>query len=210
MRSSAVDAVAAALREAILDGTLAQGAPLREEALAAEHGAARHTVRAALRALAAERLVTIEPHRGARVTALQADDIVALYALRTALEVEAAHLALARHDGRLPVAVHDAAEHLAALCAAKRPRWPVVSAAHSALHEAIVRAARYRRIEEAHATLGQETRLFLLHIRPHYTYAKLAEEHLELVAGLESNGPAVLRAHLRASAALVGDGHYPP
>ncbi|MEA2126999.1 MAG: hypothetical protein QOI80_3781, partial [Solirubrobacteraceae bacterium] len=53
--------LAATLRRRILDGELAPGAPLREQHLAAESGLARHTVRAALRALAAEGIVTVEP-----------------------------------------------------------------------------------------------------------------------------------------------------
>ena len=42
-------------------------------------------------------------------------------------------------------------------------------------------------------------------MRPHYTYAALADEHVDLVASLERDGPDVLRGHLRASAALLVD-----
>lgn len=202
---SRVSAVAASLREQILDGALPAGAPLREAHLAEAHGAARHSVRAALRELAAEGLVVVEPNRGARVTALDAAAVVALYELRTALEVEAAHLALARHGGRLPPAVHEAAEALARACTRSRPSWARVSAAHGDLHAAIVAAARSERIERAHSQLAAETRLFLLRVRPYSTYASLAADHLELVVGLEASGPEVLRSHLRASASLLVD-----
>ena len=60
----------AALRTRILDGELAAGERLRELELADAYGVARHSLRAALRALAAEGLVTIEPNRGARVASL--------------------------------------------------------------------------------------------------------------------------------------------
>jgi DNA-binding GntR family transcriptional regulator len=202
---TAAEQVAGALRERILDGGLAPGARLVEQALAAEHDVARHTVRAALRVLAEEGLVRIEPHRGARVAALGPDDVLALYELRAALEVEAAHLALHRHGGRLPPAVHDACAALARAGRATRPRWPALSAAHGALHTAIVRAARSPRIAAAHARLDAETRLFLLGIRPHVAPRELADDHERLVAGLEADGPDVLRAHLRASAALLVD-----
>ena len=69
-RVSTVDALAAALRTRILDGELAPGERLRELELAEAYGVARHSLRAALRALAAEGLVTIEPNRGARVARL--------------------------------------------------------------------------------------------------------------------------------------------
>ena len=52
-RLSAVDALAEALRNRILEGDLPPGTPLREEALAGEYDVARHTLRSALRALRA-------------------------------------------------------------------------------------------------------------------------------------------------------------
>jgi len=206
MSASVVDVLASALREEILDGELEPGRRLGEVELAARHGAARHSVRAALRALAAERLVTLERHRGARVAVLDGDAGRALYELRTALEVEAAHLALRRHDGRLPAAVHRAAGALADVCRRPGARWSQVSLAHDALHASIVAAAASPRIAEAHAAIGAETRLFLLHVPRHWSYPALAEDHLRLVAGLEARGPVALRDHLDTSAvALLGD-----
>jgi DNA-binding GntR family transcriptional regulator len=202
---SAVDRVAGALREQILDGDVPAATRLVEAELVDTTGAARHTVRAALRALADEGLVAIEPHRGARVMTLDADAILALYELRTALEVEAAHLALARHAGHLPPAVHEAADVLARACRRARPRWSTVSRAHGDLHAAIVRAARSPRIQAAHERLTAQTRLFLLQVRPHYTFERLSEEHLELLRELEARGPEALRDHLRASAAMLID-----
>ena len=201
--SSVVDQVAASLREAILEGRLPPGTRLREVGLAREHGAARHSVRAALRALAAERLVTLERHRGAHVAVLDGPAGRALYELRTGLEVEAARIALARHDGQLPAAVHVAADRLATACTQPDARWADVSRAHGALHEAIVAAADSPRIAAAHAALAAETRLFLLHVPRHWSLPALAEDHLRLVAELEARGPEALREHLDASAAML-------
>jgi DNA-binding GntR family transcriptional regulator len=203
---SAGDRVAAQLRERILDGQLAAGRRLVEGDLVETYGAARHTVRAALKALQNEGLVEIVPNRGARVAGLDAQAIQALYELRAALEVEAAHLALAKHGDLLPPSVHEAAEVLARACRRARPSWPTVSRAHADLHTAIVRAARSPRIEAVHDQLTAQTRLFLLLVRPHYTFARLAEEHLQLIADLERDGPDVLRRHLRASAGALVDG----
>jgi DNA-binding GntR family transcriptional regulator len=203
---NAAAAVAAAVRARILDGELDAGARLVEQDLAVEHDAARHTVRAALRELQGEGLVTIEPNRGARVATLGGEQVIALHELRAALEVEAAHLALARHDGHLPRAVHDAAAALAEVCA-RRPDAPFakVTGAHAELHGAIVRASRSPRIIEAHRRLDGELRLFLVRIRPHWTLEELAAEHLQLVADLEAQGPEVLRPHLRESAEALVD-----
>jgi DNA-binding GntR family transcriptional regulator len=199
-RVSTVDALADALRGAILEGRLPAGSRLREVELCERYGVARHSLRAALRALAAEGLVKIEPNRGARVAQLTADDGRWLYELRTALELEAAYLALERGGGRLPPSVHAALQRLEAACAGTDPPWAAINEAHSDLHRAIVEAAGSPRIAAAHAALSGEMRLFLLALRPHLPPAELAADHAALIDGLEREGPPVLRAHLGAAA----------
>jgi DNA-binding GntR family transcriptional regulator len=198
-RTSTVDLLAAELRREILDGGLEAGTRLRERELCDGYGVARHTLRAALRVLATEGLVEIEPHRGARVAELAAGDVTALYELRAALELEAAHLALERHGGRLPAPVHDALRQLTGACERDAP-WSEVNAAHAALHAEIVAASRSPRIVAAHTALNAELLLFLVQLRPHLPLAELADDHVALVEGLERNGPEVLRDHLRRSA----------
>jgi DNA-binding GntR family transcriptional regulator len=197
-RPSTVDALADVLRREILDGVLPPGAWLRERELCETYGVARHTLRAALRALAVEGLVKIEPHRGAHVAELTKQEASWLYELRAALELEAAHLALERNDGRLPQPVHDALHRLEA--AATRDRWSEINEAHANLHAAIVAAAGSPRIAAAHAALSGEMRLFLLALKPHLPTAELARDHRALIEGLERDGPEVLREHLRAAA----------
>ncbi len=197
-RTSTVDALANALRREILDGERPPGSWLRERELVETYGVARHSLRAALRTLAAEGLLRIEPHRGARVAELSADDIRWLYELRAALELEAAHLALERNGGKLPAAVHEALARLEAACAGGS--WSAMNEAHADLHRAIVEAAHSPRIAAAHAALNGEMRLFLLALKPHLEPAELAADHVALVRGLERSGPPVLRDHLRRSA----------
>ena len=198
-RASTVDLLADELRREILDGELASGARLRERELCEAYGVARHSLRAALRALAAEGLVRIEPHRGATVARLDADEVRALYELRAALELEAAHLALARHGGKLPAPVHAALHELEVACEGE-PAWSDVNAAHGALHAAIVAASESPRIIAAHEALSGEMLLFLLQLQPHLPAGELAADHAALVAGLESEGPPALREHLRRAA----------
>lgn len=197
-RTSTVDALANALRREILDGERPAGSWLRERELVETYGVARHSLRAALRALAAEGLVRIEPHRGAHVAELTGDDVRWLYELRAALELEAAHLALDRNGGRLPTTVHEALARLEAACTGSS--WSAMNEAHAGLHRAIVEAARSPRIAAAHAALSGEMRLFLLALKPHLEPAELASDHVALVRGLERDGPPVLRDHLRRSA----------
>jgi DNA-binding GntR family transcriptional regulator len=198
-RPSTVDLLAAELRREILEGSLEAGARLRERELCEGYEVARHTLRAALRALANEGLVEIEPHRGARVVSLEPEAVNALYELRAALELEAAHLALERHDGRLPEPVHAALSALTAACEREAP-WSEINGAHATLHAEIVAASRSPRIVAAHATLNAELLLFLVQLRPHLPLGELAEDHIALVEGLERDGTEVLRDHLRRSA----------
>jgi DNA-binding GntR family transcriptional regulator len=197
-RTSTVDALAAELRTEILEGRLRPGDRLREQELCDAYGVARHSLRATLRALAGEGLVRIEPHRGARVAELTPDDVRWLYELRAALEIEAAHLALERNGGRLPAPVHAASARLQEACGGDS--WGAINDAHAALHGAIVEAAQSPRIAAAHTALSGEMRLFLLALQPHLPAAELAADHAALVRGLESEGPVVLRDHLRRAA----------
>jgi DNA-binding GntR family transcriptional regulator len=193
---SAVDALVAELRRAILAGELVPGERLREHALSERYDVARHTLRAALRRLEAEGLVRIERNKGASVALLDASALVELFELRVALEVEAARLALVRGGGRLPPSVHGTADELASAVARPEAGWDEVGAAHDALHAAIVTASQSPRIVTAYEALASELRLFVLQIRPTWDGPRMADEHLALLAALESDGPDALRAHI--------------
>src|SRR5690606_11393773 len=79
------------LRSAIMEGRLKGGDRLREVELCDELGVSRPTLREALRTLAAERLITIEPHRGPSVVRITPKVARDLYALRALLESYAAY-----------------------------------------------------------------------------------------------------------------------
>jgi DNA-binding GntR family transcriptional regulator len=78
--------IASKLREAILDGRLAPGTPIRQEALAQQLGTSRIPVREALRQLESEGMLTLVPHSGARVARLDLEEHIELYRIREALE----------------------------------------------------------------------------------------------------------------------------
>jgi DNA-binding GntR family transcriptional regulator len=195
-RASTVDQLAAVMRERILEGDLEPGRRLIERELVETYDVARHTLRAALRRLEGEGLVRVEPNRGARVATLSPDDLRELFALRLALEREAAHLALERGGGRLPETVHEAARSLNRLARRARTPWSELAAAHHRVHESLVAAARAPRIERAYAALSTEMDLFLSQIRPVWTRERLGPEHVALVRDLERDGPDVLREHM--------------
>jgi DNA-binding GntR family transcriptional regulator len=84
------------LGQAIISGRLAPGEHLRELQLCEELGCSRSPLREALRMLAAEHLVTIEPRRGARVARLTVKDVMELFEVRAEIEALAARLAAER------------------------------------------------------------------------------------------------------------------
>ncbi|WP_448002239.1 GntR family transcriptional regulator [Agromyces bauzanensis] len=224
---TAVERVTDALRAEILSGALAADEPLREEAASERYGVSRHTVRAAFQRLVAERLAVAAPYRGVRVASFDRETIVALQQLRAALEVEAVRIARDRYGSVWPDAVvapaRAALERMAALggeagfeTAAGRPPQPAAAPAevdwleaeriHADFHGALVAASRSPRIIEAHAALGSELLLFLLHVRPHYTLDTLVAEHRALLDDVQTRGPDAIREHLEHSTRLLFGG----
>jgi DNA-binding GntR family transcriptional regulator len=110
------DAVFDTLRRAIIDGKLAPGERLRQEALAEELGVSQITVREALHRLVGEGLCIHIPYKGVRVIAPTLEDLEDILAIRGLLEGLAAELAagriapeqLARMRELLPTTIVDA------------------------------------------------------------------------------------------------------
>lgn len=86
------------VREAIVEGRLRPGAPIREAELAKQLGTSRAPLREALRQLEREGLVSHAPYRGTTVTPLTARGIRELQSFRRLLETFAAEQIIAR-DG---------------------------------------------------------------------------------------------------------------
>ena len=204
-RRSVVDELADLLRAEILDGRIPAGTPLRELELAERHDVSRHTLRAALRRLAADGIVEIEPHRGARVASLDRAQLVGLFELRTALEVEAARLALERNGGKLPDEVHRALARLVAATRKSQSGWSTIARLHAELHAGIVAAGGSDRIVAEYERLAGELQLFLIQLKPVWPLDRMRTHHEELIRGLERDGTDILRRHLQDGATAVLD-----
>ncbi|UTS82527.1 GntR family transcriptional regulator [Phaeobacter piscinae] len=87
-RNTLPDVIAADLRERILSGELAEGEPIRQEALAEEYDVSRMPVREALKRLDAEGLVLFTNNRGATVTKHSLREIAEIFDLRILVEVD--------------------------------------------------------------------------------------------------------------------------
>jgi DNA-binding GntR family transcriptional regulator len=87
------------LRDRIVTLRLAPGTVLREDELMREMGIGRTPLREAVKRLALENLVAVQPRRGTFVTAVEASDILNITEVRAELEGYAAELAALRMNG---------------------------------------------------------------------------------------------------------------
>ena len=91
-RRSTPDLIVEALRAAILDGRIQEGAQLKQNDIAAEFGVSVVPVREAFQRLIADGLATLAPNRGVTVTRLSEQDFLDIAELRALLEPHALRL----------------------------------------------------------------------------------------------------------------------
>lgn len=92
-RTSLHEELVARLQDMIVDGTLAAGEKVPERELCEKLGVSRTPMREALKVLAAEGLLTLEPNRGAFVRAITLEELEEAFPLMGALEALAGELA---------------------------------------------------------------------------------------------------------------------
>lgn len=139
------------IRRAIAEGDFEPGSRLVEQRIGEMFDLSRTPVREALRALAADGLVTIERNRGAVVATMSENDIRDQYELRARLESLAAERAATRLGfagvARLDAAIAEFDEGIE-LMSSGSPDAGLrrITAANSAFHQAIVEGAQHRRL----------------------------------------------------------------
>src|SRR5258705_264454 len=94
---SSVQPAHAPQKPAIVDGTLAPGAPLRQDAIARHFSVSAIPVREALRQLESEGWAKVEMNKGATVAQLTPFEAREIYEIRSALESLALGLAIPNH-----------------------------------------------------------------------------------------------------------------
>jgi len=198
---STVQAAANALREQILDGHIEPGSRLRETEFAERLGIARHSFRAATQILIAEGLLLREPNRGVQVPVLDPDDLIDVFRLRIALEVEAVRLVIA--TGEIPEQAELSVRQLSGV--GDDAPWRSVVEPDMRFHRAIIDAAGSPRLIRAYASVQSEILLCLVQLRPHYHRpAEVAAEHEELIAAMRAGdadrADELFRVHLTEAA----------
>jgi DNA-binding GntR family transcriptional regulator len=150
-RPSLHDEVTARLRDLIVEGRLAPGALIPELDLARSLGISRTPLREALKVLATEGLVDLQPGRGASVKVVTAQDARDMLALTGLLEAHAGRLAAqAASDDEIAaiMALHRRMrEHF------ERRERPEYFVLNQQVHDDIVRAAHSTTLSMLHGML---------------------------------------------------------
>jgi DNA-binding GntR family transcriptional regulator len=148
-RGSTSRMVANTLRTAIVDGTLAPGSPLRQDAIARHFSVSAIPVREALRQLESEGWARVEMNKGATVALLSADEAREIYEIRAALESLAIGIAIPAHT---PTSLRRAAALCKAAAAETEPSRYVArnEAFHLSLYEPAARPQLFEMIKTLH------------------------------------------------------------
>jgi DNA-binding GntR family transcriptional regulator len=202
---SAIEAVRQIIRDAIVDGRIPAGSPLREARLVEALGTGRGTVREALRHLVQEGLVEYRLHQGAFVPDQSIADRLDVYVAREAIETWAARKLLGEVDQldftRLERAIADMSAEESVVA---RPSEETI-AADLRFHHELVRMAGSERLTRAHDTFSAETRM-LLRAHPPYPSRAYAGDHKQLVDALRRRDPTtpdLVAEHLRLTSRLI-------
>ncbi|GAB3211983.1 transcriptional regulator, GntR family [Marinactinospora thermotolerans DSM 45154] len=186
-RSSTAERVADVLRGHIMEGAMAPGARLSEEAIGAALGVSRNTLRESFRLLGHERLLVHEFHRGVFVARPGVEDVIDLYRVRRALELSAlrgAERAPVEAVERVGAAVREGEEAL------RRSDWWGVGTANMHFHQAIAGLGGSPRIDEIMRQLLAELRLvFHVMAAPRDFHAPYLEHNRAIYELLRDGAP---------------------
>lgn len=197
---SVVEALAASLRDRVLDGQLTPGTALAETEIAAEYGVSRPTARSAVTSLVHEGLLHREANKPAYVPRLTRADVEDIFLVRTPLETEVVRALIER--GTVPLTA--AARALTDL------EQLEADASHSAFveadlrfHQSLVDAVGSPRLSRLYRGIQGEVHLCMVQTRHTLGRERIVAEHRAVLEALRSGnaGAAVssMRSHLEGA-----------
>lgn len=192
--------VAERLRALLTEGRLEPGARLNERVLCERLGVSRTPLREAFKVLASERLIELNPNRGASVVALSRADAEQLFELMGALEALSGQLAAERRTEAELAEIR--ALHFEMLAAHSRRDLSSYYGLNRKIHQAINRSARNPALSETYDSVN--TRIQNLRFRSNFNQEKwdcAVREHQAMLEALEAGDGSRLRSvlerHLR-------------
>lgn len=195
-RRSLHDELVDRLYEMIVDGSLAAGNKVPERDLCETFGVSRTPMREALKVLAAEGLVSLEPNRGAWVTQISLKELEEVFPVMGVLEALSGELACQRITDAEIDRIRGLHQEMAAHY--KVRNRPEYFQANQQIHEAILDAARNK-------TLAQQYRMLAARMRRARYLANMSdarwekslEEHEEILHALEKRDAQALAQILK-------------
>jgi DNA-binding GntR family transcriptional regulator len=175
------------LLERILRGELQPRERLVETRLARELGTSQAPVREALRDLQLLRLVESEPFRGARVRAVDDEQLLPVFPVRMALEELAAREAASRADGDVASLEHELEEMRRAAVAGD---WRTQIAHDLAFHRALIELADNEPLLQSWLVLGIEVSTAFATYWTYWDQLDVAEFHVPIVEAIRARDPA--------------------
>jgi len=200
VRPALPNEVVARLKQLIDDGVLIPGSRVPERRLCEQFGVSRTPMREALRALAAEGLLEIQPHRGATVRKFKPEDVDHMFQVLEVLEALAGELAC---DAMTDEELADTERlHERMMKAYRRRDRRTFFALNQQIHEQIVRSARNPALSRIYEGLsGQTRRIRYMANNTDAEWTVAAREHEKIMTALKARRAeavqALLRAHLR-------------
>jgi DNA-binding GntR family transcriptional regulator len=202
--SSAGERAYELIRSSIIEGTLRQGEPVREEKFAADVGVSRTPVREALRRLHAEGLVAFEAHRGARVVTWSTEAVDEIFALRAMVEGRAARWAATRSTPEIIDRLSQLAEKMRKAAAGGPSRLQELTTLNNEYHGLIAETGGGPQLETIRQTLVQLPlvyRTFHWYSRP--DLQRSMNHHDEIIDALTAGdgewAEASMTAHIHAA-----------
>jgi DNA-binding GntR family transcriptional regulator len=194
---SAVEAVAARLRERILDGAVLPEQELITEAdVAGSYRVSRPTAKSAIVMLVTDGLLRREANRPAYVPRLSGDDLRDLFLVRIPLELEMVRQVVGL--GRVPLAA-DAAVHDMARLTGDSPASQFVEA-DLQFHKSLVESVRSPRLSRLYHAIQGEVHLSMVQSKRLLGPQRIADEHGGILEALRSRdeprAAGLMRGHL--------------
>ncbi|AOJ29735.1 GntR family transcriptional regulator [Burkholderia seminalis] len=155
---STADAVAASLRDMIINGELSAGKRLVERDLAERFGISRIPMREAIQRLEREGLLDIFRNRGAVVRMLSASDVQDIYDLRVLLEGDAIYRSVKRLDDET-LARAELVHRLLGDASVPRRQGELNREFHALLYAGCGNARQLKSIAELHSQVERYERL---------------------------------------------------
>ena len=187
------------LRSMIIEGVLTAGEKVPEKALCEKLGVSRTPMREALKVLAADGLLNLEPNKGARVRTITTEDLEEVFPLMGALESLAGELACKNISD---VQIEEIkVEHTKMMVEFKQSNMPSYFKHNERIHQLIMAAAANTTLTDMYRTLSLRIRSgrYIANMSP-TRWQQAVDEHEEMLVALSNRDGvelgSILKRHL--------------